>query len=91
MSALVVLLGAVALIGVVLSWAGRFGGGSRGTGTSLRRGPSSHTTSRGRAKVGYAKRADADQQARRLMERDGVAKNVYRCSTCDKWHVGHGR
>ena len=84
------LVGAVAILVFVFYWSGRYGG--RGmTGTSLRRGPRSHTTARGRPKVGYDRREDAEAQARVLAKRAGAPMNVYQCIVCAKWHVGHGR
>ena len=80
---------AVALIGLVLFWSGRYGGRARNAGTSLRRGPRAHTTAKGRPKVGYATRDAAETRARALRRRDGATMNVYRCDTCAKWHVGH--
>jgi hypothetical protein len=84
-----VLIAALALLALVLFWSSRYGGRGRGTGTSLRRGPSAHTTIRGQPKRGYAQRDEAEAHARMLMKRDGAPMNVYRCSTCAKWHVGH--
>jgi hypothetical protein len=84
-----VLLGAMALIALVLYWSGRFGKPGRSAGTSLRRGPSAHITTTGRPKVAYATRDEAETSARRLAGRDGVRMSAYRCSTCSKWHVGH--
>ena len=72
MTTLVVLFGALALLGLVLRWSGRYGGRARG-GTSLRRGPSAHTTSKGRPKVAYATREQAEAQARAMNRRDGAA------------------
>lgn len=83
-----VLIGAVAVLAFVFYWSSRYGGRARG-GTSLRRGPSAHTTSRGQPKVAYATREQAEEQARQMTRRDGAAMSAYRCSTCAKWHVGH--
>lgn len=80
---------AVALLVAVFYWSGRYGGRGRERTVSLRRSRSSHVTSRGRPKVAYAKRADAEAQAKLLGARDGAAMDVYRCPTCAKWHVGH--
>ena len=84
-----VLVAAVAALAVVLYWSGRYGGRHRG-GTSLRRGPRTHTAANGRAKVGYATRDEALAQAHRL-GRDGASMGVYQCDTCARWHVGHAR
>lgn len=89
MSAVIVLIVAVVAIALVLSWSGRYGGRHRG-GTSLTRGPRSHTDARGRPKVGYTTRDDALAQARRL-SRDGSSMGVYQCDTCARWHVGHAK
>ncbi len=86
-----VLVVAVAILIFVFYWSGRYGGRGTVTGTSLRRGPRAHTTSRGRPKVGYEKREEAEVHARLLSKRDGVLMNVYQCGECAKWHVGHGR
>ena len=83
-----VLVGAVAVLAFVFYWSGRYGGRARG-GTSLRRGPGAHTTSKGRPKVAYATREQAEAQARAMNRRDGAAMSAYRCGTCAKWHVGH--
>ncbi|HEY5265494.1 MAG TPA: hypothetical protein VIJ40_01645 [Acidimicrobiales bacterium] len=89
MTDVVVLLAAVALLFFIFYWSGRYGSRSRGSGTSLRRGPRSHTTSRGRPKMAYATRDEAAARARVLTKRDGAPMNVYQCGTCAKWHVGH--
>lgn len=89
MVTVVVLLAAVAILGFVFYWSGRYGGRGKATGTSLRRGPRAHTTARGRPKVGYDRREDAAARARLLSKRDGASMNVYQCSVCGKWHVGH--
>lgn len=89
MSTYGVLIAALALLALVLFWSSRYGVRGRGAGTSLRRGPSAHTTIRGQPKKGYAQRDEAEAHARMLMRRDGAPMNVYRCSTCAKWHVGH--
>jgi hypothetical protein len=84
-----VLFAAVAVLLLVFYWSGRYGGRGRSAGTSLHRGAQAHTTSRGRPKMAYAKREEAEARARQLTERDGAPMNVYRCDTCAKWHVGH--
>jgi len=61
-SSAVVLIVAVTLVFLVLFWSGRYGGRGRQAGTSLRRGPRAHTTSRGRPK-GYPTREQALAQA----------------------------
>jgi hypothetical protein len=86
-----VLLAAVALLILVLYWSGRYGDRERGAGTSLRRGPSAHTTLHGQPKMAYATRDEAAARARLLMERDGTPMSVYRCGACAKWHVGHDK
>ncbi len=91
MVTVVVLLAAVGILVLVFYWSGRYGGRSKVTGTSLRRGPRSHTTSRGRPKVGYPTREAAEVHARLLARRDGAPMNVYQCADCAQWHVGHGR
>lgn len=83
------LLAALALIIFVLGWSKRFGGRGRERTTSLRRGPRSHTTAVGRAKVGYATQSDAFAHAQKLTRRDGASMGVYQCPTCRQWHVGH--
>jgi hypothetical protein len=89
MATLAVLVIAVVLVMLVLFWSSRHGDRRRGSGTSLRRGPQSHTTSRGQAKKGYSTRDEAVTRAQALAGRDGVAMGVYQCATCRKWHVGH--
>jgi hypothetical protein len=89
MATLVVLVIAVALLALVLFWSNRHGDRRRGAGTSLRRGPNAHTTSRGQPKKSYATRADATVRAQAMTRRDGASMGVYRCATCGKWHVGH--
>lgn len=89
MSAVAVLLVAVALIGLVLYWSSRYGVRGRSTGTSLRRGPGAHTTLTGRPKISYSTRDEAAACARLLTKRDGAPMSVYQCGTCTKWHVGH--
>ena len=89
MLTIVVLLFAVALLVLVFYWSGRYGGRARYGGTSLRREPRAHTTSRGRPKIAYAKRDEAEARAHLLSRRDGAPMNVYKCDTCAKWHVGH--
>ena len=84
-----VLLGAVALLFFVLYWSGRYGNRGRGAGTSLRRGPRSHTTARGRPKRVYSTRDEAVARARMMTKRDGAPMSVYQCGECAKWHVGH--
>jgi hypothetical protein len=84
-----VLIIAVAVLAFVYYWSGRYGGRGRGAGTSLRRGPSAHVTSRGQPKVAYATREEGEARARMLARRDGVPMTAYRCGTCAKWHVGH--
>jgi hypothetical protein len=84
-----VLLIALATLATVFYWSGRFGGRGGTGGTSLRRSPHSHVTSRGRPKIAYASREDAETRARQLAKGDGAQMNVYRCDTCAKWHVGH--
>ncbi len=79
---------AVAAVGLVWYWSGRYGGRAR-RGTSLVRGPHTHVNAKGRAKVGYATREDALAGARRASARDGAPMSVYRCDTCARWHVGH--
>jgi len=86
-----VLLLAVATIVLVFYWSSHFGGRGRKAGTSLRRGAHAHTTSRGRAKIAYATREEAEARARLLAKRDREPMNAYRCDTCAKWHIGHVR
>ncbi|HEV3268973.1 MAG TPA: hypothetical protein VGZ68_11290 [Acidimicrobiales bacterium] len=86
-----VLVAVVVLIGLVFYWSGRYGDRNRGSGTSLRRGPSAHTTLRGQPKKAYATREEAAARALQMTKRDGAPMSVYRCSTCSKWHVGHER
>lgn len=90
-STTVALVVAVGVIVLVLFWSGRYGGRNRYGTTSLRRGPSAHTTRTGRAKVGYASREEALTHAQSLARRDGASMSVYRCPTCKQWHVGHQR
>jgi hypothetical protein len=89
MSTTVVLLVALALIGLVLYWSGQYGGKNRRGTTSLRRGPQAHTNRRGQPKVGFATREEAQAQALALSRRSGSAMGAYQCPTCKKWHVGH--
>ena len=90
MVTVIVLIVAIAIVGFVFYWSGRYGGRAK-PGTSLRRGPRSHTTARGRPKVGYDRREDAEARARLLSKRDGAPMNVYQCAVCAKWHVGHSK
>ncbi len=85
----VVLLAAVGVLVLVFRWTGRYGGRGRTTGTSLRRGPRAHTTSRGQPKKAYASREVAEEHARSSAAREGAPLSVYRCDTCGKWHLGH--
>ena len=89
MATVVVLVIAVALVMLVMFWSSRHGDRRRGTGTSLRRGPQAHTTSRGQPKKAYVTREAAMARARAMAGRDRVAMGVYKCGTCGKWHVGH--
>lgn len=89
MSTVGVLIIALALIVFVFFWSSRHGDRNRRRGTSLRRGSNSHTTLRGGAKVGYAKREEAEAHAQSMTRRDGAPMSVYQCGTCAKWHVGH--
>jgi hypothetical protein len=91
MATLAVLVIAIALLMLVLMWSSRHGDRRRGTGTSLRRGPQAHTTSRGQPKKAYPTREAATLRAQALAGRDGAAMGVYRCATCGKWHVGHDK
>ena len=88
MVTVIVLVVAIAIVAFVFYWSGRYGGRGK-PGTSLRRGPRSHTTARGRPKVGYDRREDAEARARVLSKRDGAPMSVYQCADCAKWHVGH--
>ncbi len=90
MVTVIVLVVAIAIVAFVFYWSGRYGGRGK-PGTSLRRGPRSHTTARGRPKVGYDRREDAEARARLLSKRDGAPMNVYQCAVCAKWHVGHNK
>ncbi len=90
MVTVIVLIVAIAIVVFVFYWSGRYGGRAK-PGTSLRRGPRSHTTARGRPKVGYDRREDAEARARLLSKRDGAPMNVYQCAVCAKWHVGHSK
>ena len=91
MATLAVLVIAVALVVFVLRWSSRHGDRRRGSGTSLRRGASAHTTSRGQPKKAYTTREAAMARAQVLTRRDGAAMGVYQCPTCGKWHVGHDK
>ena len=91
MATIVVLFIAVGVVVLVFYWSGKYGGRGRTKTTSLRRGVRSHVTAKGRPKVGYASRDDAEAHARMLTLRDGQAMNVYRCDNCAKWHVGHSK
>lgn len=90
MTTWVVLIVAVAAVGLVFYWSGRYGGRAR-PGTSLKRGPRTHIGANGRPKVAYATRNDALIQARRMSQRDGSSMGVYQCDTCAHWHVGHAK
>lgn len=89
MATTIVLLVAVVLVVVVLYLSGTFGDRRRGSGTSLRRGPRSHTTSRGTAKKGFETREEALAHAQSMTKREEQPMSAYRCDTCTKWHVGH--
>lgn len=78
----VVLVIAVVIAVAVFQWSGKFGDRDRNSGTSLRRGPRTHTTARGQAKKGYDTRDQALSHAR-----DGLTP--YKCDSCGKWHLGH--
>jgi hypothetical protein len=84
-----VLFVGVALLIIVFYWSSRYGDRTRGSGTSLRRGPGAHTTLIGRPKVAYETRDEAEARARSLMKHEGAPMSVYRCGVCAKWHVGH--
>jgi hypothetical protein len=84
----IVLAAVVGLLAFVLYWSGRYGDRNRSKGTSLRRGPSAHTTTTGQAKRAYATRHDADLAAQAQSKR-GAVLSAYRCSTCGEWHLGH--
>lgn len=49
----------------------------------------SHYTMSGDVKVGYGTKNDATEEADRLSASDGSKMGVYRCTTCQYWHVGH--
>jgi hypothetical protein len=85
----IVLVAVAAVVGFVWYWSGRYGDRNRSKGTSLRRGPRSHTTATGQAKRGYATRHEAEGAAQSTAARGGVDLSVYRCGTCEQWHVGH--
>ena len=87
MTDVVVLVAAAAVVVFVFYWSGRYGDRNRSKGTSLRRGPSAHTTATGQAKRAYATRHDAEVGAQN--SKHGAAMSAYRCGTCGKWHVGH--
>lgn len=89
MSTYGVLVVAVALIALVLYWSSKYGTRGRSAGTSLRRGPSAHTTSTGRSKMSFATREEATARAQLLAKRDGTLMSAYHCGTCNKWHLGH--
>ncbi len=89
MATTVVLVIAVAAVIFVFYWSGRFGDRRRNSGTSLRRGSHAHTTSRGRAKKGFATREDAVASAHSMSKSGGDQLSAYRCDTCGKWHLGH--
>jgi hypothetical protein len=88
MATTVVLVIAVVAVIAVFYWSGRFGDRRRGSGTSLRRGPHAHTTSRGQAKKAFASRDDALSSAQSMSKRGGDQLSAYRCDTCGKWHLG---
>ena len=88
---IVVLVITLALLGFVLYWSSRHGDKNRTSGTSLRRGPRSHTTRKGQPKKAYPSRETAAASAQSMSKRDGASMNVYQCDTCAKWHVGHDR
>jgi hypothetical protein len=90
MTTIVVLVVAVCLLALVFRLSGRYGDKNRGAGTSLRRGPHAHTTSRGRPKKAYATREIAVAQAQQMSKRGGAAMSAYQCERCGKWHLGHG-
>jgi hypothetical protein len=89
MATTVVLVIAVVAVIIVFYWSGRFGDRRRGSGTSLRRGSHSHTTSRGQAKKGFSTREEALASAKSVSKRGGDELSAYRCDTCGKWHLGH--
>ena len=90
MNTLGVLVFALVLVGIVLYWSSHFGG--RGVkGVSLKRSANAHTTARGTPKRGFETRTAAEAEAQKLAQRNGVPMNVYQCSTCSKWHLGHSK
>jgi hypothetical protein len=88
MTEVVVLVAVVALLAFVFYWSGRYGDRNRSKETSLRRGPSAHTTARGRAKKAYGTRHEAEVAAQSQAQH-GSAMSAYRCDSCGKWHLGH--
>ncbi|MCU1363909.1 MAG: hypothetical protein JWM55_1737 [Acidimicrobiaceae bacterium] len=90
MAVVIVVIIFAALVSLVFYWSSRYGDANRSRGTSLKRGPHAHTTTRGQPKKGYASKSDAEFQAHKLATRDGAPRDVYKCATCTKWHVGHG-
>lgn len=89
MVSIIALLITAFVITFVLFWSGRHGDPKRSAGTSLRRGAHSHTTAKGRPKVSYRSRGEAEASAQNLTRRGQGPLNVYRCDTCSGWHVGH--
>ena len=53
--------------------------------------PDSHFTKEGHPKVGYATKAEAMVEVRRLKSAEGARMNAYRCGGCHQWHVGHAK
>ncbi len=90
MAVIIVVAVLAALVSLVFYWSGRYGDPNRSKGTSLKRGPRSHTTQRGQPKKGYASRSDAEAQAQRQAAHGAAPMGVYKCDTCAKWHLGHG-
>ncbi len=89
MTDVVVLVAAAAVVVFVFYWSGRYGDRNRSKGTSLRRGPSAHTTATGQAKKAYATRHEAEVAAQSPTKHGGSSMSVYRCGSCGKWHLGH--
>lgn len=79
---LIKLLVLALILGLAYWWAG-----SRQA--PKRRGPNSHWTSAGVAKVGYTNKDEAIARAVALHNKDGASMDVYRCAECGQWHVGH--
>jgi len=89
MAALIV-IGLILVLGLMFALTRSKTGVGRGTGTSIKRGRSSHYNIDGRPKKSYDSAEHAALAARRLQARGQGPMNAYQCRDCGKFHLGHG-